>query len=94
MQLANDFYHITLHDKSIMGSRSLGRNTFEKIDENTVRLDEHFSGAFTDDVEADYLQEELDGVLREIYGNDLIPFSERYPAVKQYSYLKSRKGWK
>lgn len=93
-QLANDFYQITLHDKDVMGSRVLGRAMIEKIAAHTGKLDDHFHGAFFDDVEADYLQEELDGVLREIFADDLIPFQQRYPIVKQYGYLKSRKGWK
>lgn len=94
LQLANDFYQMTLHDKNVMGSRVLGRTMIEKIAEHTSRLDDHFSDAFSDNVESDYLQEEMDGVLRDIFGKDLVPFAERYPIVKQYSYLKARKGWK
>lgn len=93
-QLANDFYQVTLHDKNVMGSRVLGRIQLEKIAANCAMLDDHFSDAFSDSVEADYLQEELDGVLREIFGDDLIPFRERYPTVKQFGYMKARKGWK
>jgi hypothetical protein len=63
-------------------------------DQNVSMLDDHFCDAFSDSVEADYLQEEMDGVLREIFGDELIPFAERYPIVKQYGYLKARKGWK
>lgn len=94
LQLANDFYQMTLHDKSVMGSRVLGRDMIERIAAHTSKLDDHFSDAFSDHVEADFLQEEMDGVLRNIFGDDLIPFAERYPIVKQYGYLKSRKGWK
>lgn len=94
LQLANDFFQMTIHDKTVMGSRVMGRSMIERIAAHTVELDDHFSNAFGDDVEADYLQEEMDGVLREIFGDDLIPFAKRYPTVKQYGYLKSRKGWK
>lgn len=94
LQLANDFYQITLHDKTVMGSRVLGRAMIGKVAAHCSELDDHFSDAFSDSVEADYLQEEMDGVLREILGDELIPFRERYPIVKQYGYLKSRKGWK
>ena len=94
LQLANDFYQITLHDKAVMNSRVLGRDMIERIAAHTSKLDDHFSDAFSDHVEADYLQEEMDGALRDIFGDDLVPFADRYPIVKQYSYLKSRKGWK
>ena len=94
LQLANDFYQMTLNDKEIMGSRVLGRTMLEKIAANTKLLDDHFSKAFGGDVEADYLQEEMDYRLRKIYGDDLIPFQERYPDIKKYGYKKSRKGWK
>ena len=94
LQLASDFYQMALNNKDVMGSRVLGRTMIQRIAAYTSELDDHFHNAFSDDVEADYLQEEMDGVLRAIYGDDLIPFVERYPIVKQYSYLKSRKGWK
>ena len=94
MQLSNDFYQMTLHDRNVMGSMAMGRGTLEKVADNCMSLDDHFSDAFSDSVEADYLQEEMDGVLRDIFKDDLIPFRERYPMVKQYGYLKARKGWK
>ena len=94
LQLANDLYQITLHDKSVVGSRVMGRDLLQRVADNISKLDDHFSDAFSDHVEADYLQEEMDGVLRDIYGDDLVPFAERYPMVRQYGYLKSRKGWK
>lgn len=93
-QLSNDFHQMTLHDRSVMGSRALGRDALMKVAQNVSMLDDHFCDAFSGDVEADYLQEEMDGVLREIFDDDLIPFAERYPFIKQYGYLKSRKGWK
>lgn len=93
-QLANDFHQMTLHDRSVMGSRTLGKDALLKVAQNVSLLDDHFCNAFSDSVDADYLQEEMDGVLREIFGDELIPFAERYPIVKQYGYLKARKGWK
>lgn len=94
LQLANDYYQMTLNNPEVMGSRVLGRAMIEKIAAHTKVLDDHFSNAFTGHVEADFLQEEMDGILRNIWKEDLAPFPERYPIVKQYSYMKSRKGWK
>lgn len=93
-QLASDYYNLSLHDKAVMGSRAIGSNMISKIAENCKKLDDHFCDAFTDAVDADYLQEEMDAGLREIFGNNLIPFRERYPLLQTYGYMKSRKGWK
>lgn len=92
--MGNDYYQMTLNNPEVMGSRVLGRAMIEKIAAHTKVLDDHFSNAFTGHVESDFLQEEMDGILRNIWKEDLIPFHERYPIVKQYSYMKSRKGWK
>lgn len=58
-----------------------------------MELADYYHTAFTFDVEADYRQEELDAHLREIWGDDLKPFYDRYPKLKKLQYGKSRKGW-
>ena len=71
----------------------LKRDSIEKILGNCKVLDEHFSIAFSDHVEADYVRAEWDGVMREIYGDDADSFEKRYPYAKTIQYIKSRKGW-
>ena len=94
MQLVSDFISQTLHDPNVMGkTRVLNRGSIDKIFENCRLLDEHFSLAFSDHVEADYVREEWDGVMREIYGEDADVFELRYPFAKDIKYLKARKGW-
>jgi hypothetical protein len=88
-----DYLTIALHDASIMGKDTFGRERIEKVLVRLMQLDSEFSDAYTVKAEADYLQEKLDRSLREIYGDELIPFSERQPYVKQMGYKKSRKGW-
>jgi hypothetical protein len=39
-------------------------------------------------------QEEQDGMLREIWGDELVPHKDRYPYQKEFSYKKGRKEWK
>lgn len=47
-------------------------------------LIDEFSVAFTVQDDADYMQEKLDRILRQIYGNnEFVPFEGRYPAIKQ-----------
>lgn len=93
-QLATDFVTQTLTDPNVMGkNRVLGRATLDKVFANCKKLDEHFSIAFSDHVEADYVREEWDGVMREIYGEDAHPFEKRYPYSRDIKYLKPKKGW-
>jgi hypothetical protein len=77
----------------ILGKDTFGRERIENILVRLMQLDDEFRGAYTIDKEADYLQEKLDQKLRELYGDGLIPFSERQPYVKQMGYKKSQKGW-
>ena len=45
---------------------------------------DEFSVAFTVQDDADYMQDKLDRLLRQIYGDEeFVPFEERYPAIKQ-----------
>ena len=56
-------------------------------------LANYYHIAFTDDKEADLVQEELDRHLKEVYGDDFQDFFTRYPYVKKMNYMKPRKGW-
>jgi hypothetical protein len=47
-----------------------------------------------DDREADYAQEQLDRALREVWGDELETFYERYPYLKKMNYVKAPKSWK
>lgn len=44
-------------------------------------------------VDADNKQEELDGVLKEIWEDDIQTFYQRYPYIKKLGYDKPQKGW-
>lgn len=93
-QLATDFVTQSLTDPEVMTkNRVLGVGTLNKVFANCKKLDEHFSLAFSDHVEADYIREEWDAVMREIYGEDADPFNKRYPYAKDFKYLRPKKGW-
>ena len=77
-----------------MGKDVLGRKRLEKLYKKTSQLADYFHTAFTDDVEADHRQEEMDAALREIWEKDLCPFYERYPQLKKPDYNKPRKNWR
>lgn len=93
LQLCHDYVQMALRDQDTMGKDVFGRGRIEKLFRNVLKLDDYFHLAFTTHVEADKRQEEMDAILREIWGEDLVPFDKRYPYAKKYSYRKRRKGW-
>jgi hypothetical protein len=93
MQIVADYFQIALRDPDVMGKDIFGRKRIEKINEKTMELDDYFNPAFSSHVEAERYQEEMDRKLREIYEDDLVPFRERYPYLKDFKYDKPKKGW-
>ena len=71
----------------------MGRKRMERVFNRAKDLADYFAIAFSANVEADKKQEELDALLREIWGDDLSKFYERYPEIKQIRYDKAQKGW-
>ena len=89
-----DYIQIALRNPKIVKKDVYGRERLEKVFNETKELAEYFHTAFTDDVEADRVQRDLDAALREIWGEDLVPFYDRYPEIKDLGYNKSRKNWR
>jgi hypothetical protein len=94
IQKAWDYIQIVLHNPAVMGKNALGKGKIKKVYEELAKVSDHYKTAFSDDKEADYRQEELDGVLREIWGDEFVPFKDRYPYIKEQSYKKGKKDWK
>ena len=93
MQKMWDFVQIALIDPDVMSTHVLTKERMQKVFAKLGELADHYKTAFTDDKEADYRQEELDGQLREVWGDELHTFYERYPYIKQLDYSKPRKNW-
>lgn len=93
MQKVWDYVQIALRDPEVMGKDVFGRARLEKLYKQLTLLADHYHTAFTDDKEADCRQEEMDARLREVWGDDLDTFYQRYPQLKQQTYDKRRKGW-
>ena len=53
-------------------------------------LKEEFGPAFRPGPEQDYMQEQLDGALREIFGEATVPFAVRHPYIREIDYTKRR----
>lgn len=89
-----DYTQVMLRDPEIVGRDVFGRARLERLFHGLKKAVDNFHEAFTDGVEADVKQEELDRCLYEIWGDDLVPFRERYDELRSYSYNKARRGWK
>ena len=89
-----DYMQIALRDPDIMKKDVFGRSRLEKLFLKSKELAEYFHTAFTDDKEADLVQRDMDAALREIWGEDLSEFYDRYPELKKLGYTKSRKNWR
>lgn len=94
MQKMWDYFQCILRKPEIMGKDTFGKERISRIFEGLKEMADEYHVAFTDDKEADYYQEKLDAELREIHGDELKPFYERYPYIKKLGYEKARKGWK
>ena len=88
-----DYMCIVLNDPEIMGKDIFGRERIEKVFLGLHEYEMMFDKAYTKHKEADVAQKHLDDMLREVYGDDLVPFAERQPDVLQMDYSKARKGW-
>ena len=88
-----DYMQIALRDPEIMGKDVFGRKRLEKLYKKCSELAEYYKVAFTFQGEADVRQRDLDAQLKEVWGDDLCKFYDRYPYIKKIKYDKARKGW-
>lgn len=93
IQMCHDFVTMALRDSETMNKDVFGSARMDKLWAKVKALDEYYHLAFSKHVEADLKQEEMDAVLKGLYGDELIRFPERYPYIKQYGYDKPQKGW-
>ena len=89
-----DYITCVLRNPLYVGTDIFGRGRIDKVLAGLMDYDKKYKKAYTLDKEADVAQQHLDGELRQVYGDDLVPFEERQPDVKILGYEKSRKGWK
>lgn len=87
-----DYLTLVLRDPAYVGHDIFGRERIDLVIAGIHNYDKEFAEAYTTKVEADVLQDKLDRLLREVYGDELAPFAERQPHVRQLTY-KPRKEW-
>lgn len=91
MQMMFDLVIIALHDPELMGKDTFGKKRAEKLAAHIKKTELMFQEAFTTRMEADVRRRDMDSVLREVWGKDLVPFEERYPDLKREQYDKPKK---
>ena len=87
-QLMLDTLQVTLHEEF-----GWGYDRIKRLTDAWGSCYNHFHSALNiKDVEADYLQEILDRKLRDILKDhqELLPFRERYPEIKEITYERKR----
>lgn len=89
-----DYLQCVLHDPKVMGKDVFGTKRLRKVIQAIEERDKYYAAAYTTQKNADKLQDELDLELKEIWGDEALPFTERQPYIKQPEYNKAFKGWK
>ena len=90
-QIVHDMLCVALRDKQAMGDDVWGRERIVRLLTRLNELKEEFGPAFRPGPEQDYMQEQLDGALREIFGEATVPFAVRHPYVRGIDYTKKRR---
>ena len=91
-----DLLQLVLHDPKVMGKDTFGKKRIKKIYWAMKDLEKELGTAWLTSKynDADVRQRDLDALLGEIWGEELCPFHERYPYVKQPDYSKTKKNWR
>lgn len=88
-----DMVQIVLNDPEYMGKDTFSKKRMSRVYEGLKFYTSAFANAFSNEVDADICQRDIDAKLDEIWGDELVPFYERYPDLKKIDYNKSKKGW-
>lgn len=91
-----DLLQIVLHDPKVMGKDTFGKERIKKLYWAMKELEKDLGRAWLPTLEkdADVCQRDLDFLLKEIWGEELYPFQERYPFIKKPDYSKGNKNWR
>ena len=81
-----DLVQLCLRDKRVVGSDAWGKERMKRLFKVLAEYDKEFAIAFQCKEESDVKQEHLDRALSEIYGENITPFSVRYPNIKKMKY--------
>lgn len=87
-----DMLSLALHDPEVMGKgHTIGAERLKRIHHAMYKLESQYHEAWIHTQESDYYQEKLDAALKDVFG-EIVPFSERYPYVRDWNYNKPYRG--
>lgn len=91
-----DMVCICLHDPNVMGKDVFGKERIKKLHKAVIEAEKELGKALlpTKEKDADIKQRDMDALLGAIWGDELCPFSERYPYIKKPDYSKGNKNWR
>lgn len=89
-----DLIQLCLRNPDVVGKDTFGKERIKRLHKALKKFEHEFGMAWFTEKESDVLQEKLDDNLREIWGDELYVFKDRYPYLKQPGYQKAKKGWK
>ena len=93
IQQMADFMAIVLNNPKVMGKDTFGKKRLEKVLDALSECFGTYKLAFSDHDEADYSRKVLDDELNRIYHGEAGTFLQRYPHIKEVTYLcKTRSG--
>lgn len=78
IQFMTDMLILTLNDPEVMGKDVFGKKRLVRVIKAWGEKWDKYHVALENGVDHDYYQVKLDQALKEILGDDLIPFAERY----------------
>lgn len=89
-----DFLQLALRHPKVVKSDFWGYERIVRLFAVLMEIADEYHIAFTDHPEADVKQEQMDAQLREVWGDKLQTFYERYPHLKKFDYSKPPKSWR
>lgn len=87
-----DALALALRDPEIMSAKGvLGPAKVKTVCQRVQEIVQEFADAWSPGPEQDYKQDRLDRALKDIFGEELQPFGQRYPYMKEQKYRRAKK---
>lgn len=86
IQYLTDMLILTLNDPEVMGKDTFGKVRLKRVIDAWGKKFDDWHGCLEVSEETDYWQIKLDSALREICGEEMHKFGERYPWVKDQTF--------
>lgn len=90
MQKMWDYVQMALRIHEVCGAVIFGEKQIRALYAMLMQFADEYKIAFQKNDEADYKQEKMDAILREIWGDELQTFYERYPQLKKFDYVSGK----